>query len=54
MLYYDIEDSDNEIIGFSIVDISNDTGLNAILSIIRTIFVTFVLSGGALFISKDV
>lgn len=38
----------------SIVDVTSDYSLNAILSIIRTIFVSIVLGAGAMFFSKDV
>lgn len=38
----------------SVVDITNDYTLNAILSIIRTIFVSIVLGAGAMLFSKDV
>lgn len=41
-------------IGYSILDISGDTELNAILSIVRTVFVSIVLSTAAILFSSDV
>jgi len=38
----------------AIVDIRADTKLDAILSIIRTIFVSVILAGGSMFLSKNV
>lgn len=35
-------------------DIRNDNDLNAILSIVRTIFVSIILSAGAMSFSRDV
>ena len=47
-------DQNGESVAFSIVSFVSDYDLNAILSIIRTIFVSFILGGGAMLFSKDV
>jgi len=39
---------------YSIISIINDNELNAILSIVRTLFVSFVLGVSAVTFSKDV
>ena len=41
-------------IAFSVINIQIDSELNAILSIVRTIFVSIVLGVGAVIFSKDV
>lgn len=41
-------------IGVTVLDMSGDNNLNAILSIIRTIFVSIVLAAGAIYFSSDV
>ncbi|EGR34816.1 hypothetical protein IMG5_001570 [Ichthyophthirius multifiliis] len=53
---YSINNQSNDSIieGFVIIDVREDNQLNAILSIIRTIFVSIVLSSGAIFFSRDV
>jgi len=39
--------------GYAVTDIRIDQMLNAILSIIRTVFVSVVLGAGAMMFSKD-
>lgn len=39
---------------FSVLDTISDNKLNAILSIIRTIFVSIILGGGSMLFSNDV
>jgi hypothetical protein len=51
---FPVTDLTDETIALSIVDVRSDYTLNAILSIIRTIFVSIVLSAGAMLFSKDV
>lgn len=41
-------------VGVAILDVRGDNNLNAILSIIRTIFVSIVLASGAIYFSSDV
>jgi len=43
-----------ELTGYAILDLRGDNELNAILSIARTIFVSIVLSAGAILFSSDV
>ena len=45
---------DGSTVALAIVDVRKDYSLNAILSIIRTIFVSIVLGAGAMVFSKDV
>ena len=51
--YFTVE-IDGNVIGFSVIDTSTDSSLNAVLSIIRTIFVSILLAAGAMLFSKDV
>lgn len=41
-------------VGYAILDLRADNSLNSILSIVRTIFVSVVLSAGAIMFSSDV
>lgn len=45
---------DGEMVGFAILDVRGDNNLNAILSMIRTVFVSVVLASGAIYFSSDV
>ncbi|EGR27667.1 hypothetical protein IMG5_191510 [Ichthyophthirius multifiliis] len=42
-----------KIIGYSIIDERRDVQLNAILSIVRTIFISLILTSGAIFFTRD-
>lgn len=48
------DDSSDKVIGYAIVDDRANNNLNAILSIVRTLFVSVVLSVGAMSFSRDV
>ena len=43
-----------KMVAFSMVSIKSDCNLYAILSIIRTIFVSIIIGGGVMLFSKDV
>lgn len=52
-IYPDNDDS-KAALATVVSDIRNDNDLNAILSIVRTIFVSIILSAGAMSFSRDV
>jgi len=51
--YYNIQDGKGNTLAYSCFDQRDDTHLNAILGIGRTLFVTIVLTAAALYFSKD-
>lgn len=48
------DNNDDDVLAFSVMDNRKDNDLDAILSIVRTIFVSIVLSVGAMAFSRDV
>jgi len=50
---YPTDDNPNEPSALAIMDIKADEDLNAILGILRTLFVCVILTAGAMYFSKD-
>ena len=47
-------DDDNNVVSYSITDARTNNDLDAILSMFRTVFVSIVLSSGAVLFTRDV